>query len=786
MEIINFFENNEIEKLIKFSIERKKLIPIIGAGFTRGEYARNGTILGGDELKELMISEICLHSQDITKIDFVNEGYKFSEVADEYFKYVPKEDYKQLLRDKYTNVKLSTLKKNFLKVDWPYIYTLNIDDGIERNSEYTTILPYKTLSKNVASNFKCVYKMHGDVFEEIKYENIPNVIFSNDQYIKSLEGNNSILKLFQSDYISNNIIFIGCSLQDELDLNYAIKTIGDDISKSAKKIFITTSKPTGLRKSRLERFGINLVIVLNDYNSFYEKIYQWYTESTVSNISVFDEYKNIELSVLEKNIENNKDYIVDIVGAKSAENSLPYFHIERTVQAKILETYEKDRFTVVSGKRFSGKTFIAKQLSLAIVDKDTFLFPSTVSLSNSEIMNLSFIKDSVFIFDSSSLSLENAIYLQEIEKNLEKNDSYIIIMSNKNDSQFSSIISRLTIENFHDIDIKFDEKEIINLNNKLSEIGLIESLDYKSIMNNCYRYNKTYDKLIIKSVDDYSDDFILLLILLATDSKVYSVMMNIFGIKRSTVDDFLIEISPFVEFSSSRDIEFHQHSGFKLILNSPVWVFLILGRIYEKKGTEQIVSQVSRIVGGLKGKPEFKSIYGKIIGFDNLNQIFYSRNKGVGKLIFEIYSNLEGHLYKDPHYWLQRAKSTLYLKRKDKVMLSQAIDYAKKSHFDTENIKLKINSTTTIALLYGRLSNEQKFLDSKTLNDAIYWYYDAIQDKGVNRRYIDSIMGRDRDRNDLKTLVKHLMNKGFLNDHNISSELSTKADRLITLVVTNT
>lgn len=786
MEIKNFFEDDEVEKLIKVSIARKKLIPIIGAGFTRGEYARNGLILGGEELKELMISEICSYSQDITKSDFENEGYKFSEVADEYFKYVPKEHYKKLLRDKYTNVKLSQVKKNFLEVDWPYIYTLNIDDGIERNSKYTTILPYKKLSKNITSDFKCVYKMHGDVLEEIKYEEIPNVIFSNDQYIKSLEGNNSILKLFQSDYTSNNIIFIGCSLQDELDLNYAIKTIGDETSKNAKKIFITTSKPTGLRKSRLERFGIDLVLILNDYDSFYEKIYEWYKESNVSNVSVFDEYKNLDLTVLQKQMEDNKDYIVDIVGAKSAENSLPYFHINRTIQSKILKTYEKDRFTVVSGKRFSGKTFLAKQLSLSIIDKDTYLFPSTVSLSNSEITDLSFIKDSVFIFDSSSLRLENAIFLQEIEKNLETNDSFVIIISNKNDSQFSSIVSRLTTQNFHPIKSRFNEKEILNLNNKLSEIGLIESLEYKSIMDNCYRYNETYDKLIIKDVNDYSDDYILLLILLATDSKVYSVMMNIFGIKRAVVNQFLDELSPFVEFGASRDIEFHQHSGYKLILNSPAWIFLILGKVYENNGANKIVSQVSRIVGGLKGKAEFKSIYGKIIGFDNLNQIFYSRHKGVGNLIFEIYSNIEEHLFKDPHYWLQRAKSTLYLKRKDKVMLSQAIDFAKKSHYDTENIKLKINSTTTIALLYGRLSNEQQFLDEKTLSDAIYWYYDAIQDKGVNRRYIDSIMGRDRDRNDLKSLVKHLMSNGFVNNYSMNTQLSTKADKLITLVVTNT
>jgi len=179
-------------------------------------------------------------------------------------------------------------------------------------------------------------------------------------------------------------------------------------------------------------------------------------------------------------------------------------------------------------------------------------------------------------------------------------------------------------------------------------------------------------------------------------------------------------------------------------------------------------------------KSEFRSIYGKIIGFDNLNQIFYNKNRGAANLIFEIYSALEVFLFKDQHYWLQRAKSTLYLKRKDKKMLQVAIDYAKKSYYDTDNIKLKINSTTTLALLYGRLANEQKYADLDILKDAIHWYHDSLQDRGVNKRYIDGMMNRDRNRNDLIELSKFLMKNGT---KSFGSDILRKIDYLLTRVI---
>ena len=49
-----------------------------------------------------------------------------------YHKVVPNEAQEQYLRNNFTRVAIEDKKKDLLSLPWPYIYTLNIDDGIEK------------------------------------------------------------------------------------------------------------------------------------------------------------------------------------------------------------------------------------------------------------------------------------------------------------------------------------------------------------------------------------------------------------------------------------------------------------------------------------------------------------------------------------------------------------------------------------------------------------------------------------------------------------------------------
>lgn len=756
MEIIQFNKQAELWEFFTTAFSRRNLIPIIGSGFTRGEKSRIGQVPNGREFQDIMIKQICKYFSEISEEDFKKEGYKFSEVANEFFKRVPKEAYKRLLRNHFTDVDLEKIKKKFLKINWPYIYTLNIDDAIENNSKFKPVRPYKKLSDFV-NDLNCVFKMHGDVIEELTYDELPNIIFSQEQYIKSLERNAYILNFFQSDYSSKNTIFIGCSLDDELDLKYAISTSEDIRNVNVSKIYVTSDEPKGLRKSRLEDFGITKILLVDDYQGFYRFLFEIYDKLRFFEEKPFDQFKNPTIEICEKNLNKNKEYLLDVMGAKSSEYTLPCFVEEREISNRIIKEILNEVVTVISGKRFSGKTFLAKILVKLLQDKDVYFFPSSVSFNTSEINDLIKLERSYLIFDTNSIDINNVSGLGNLISEFRKVKTNIIIIVNKSDNLVNSAASMLTNNNYFNLKNKLTIKEVNIVNKKLSEIGLIKLDKKMTLLDNCFRAFEAYKERIPFDAEKLTDKEFILSVILSSDGKVYSILFNLFGINKSEADVYVDKLSPFIEYQNISTIELHQHSGYKISSNSSSWLFKILNEYKNKLGHNKVAKNICEIVNELIKNKVFGHLYKKIITFDNLNQIFSVKGKGEAGLILNLYEKLEPILYNDNHFWLQRAKSILNLKRENIQSLKLARDYAKKAYYDSFD-KLQINAITTLALIFGRIAAIQSFDNKNDLENAINWYYMALQETQYNKRYIRDILKKTKRRNnDIKNLCNFLL-----------------------------
>lgn len=780
MKIIEFKKNADIEEIFQVALSRRNLVPIIGSGFTKGERARNKKVPDGKEFEIIMIEEICKNCSEFTEDDFKKENYKFSEVANEFFKRVPKDSYKKILRDNFTNVDLDKSKQQLLNINWPYIYTLNIDDAIERNSKFKPIRPYKKLS-NFVNELNCVFKMHGDVFEELSYhDDLPNIIFSQEQYIKSLERNEYILNFFQSDYSSKNIIFIGCSLEDELDLKYAISTTQPYNNSSSSKIYVTTSEPKGLRKSRLEDFGITMILIINDYLEFYNYLFKIYDNLKFSEDNLFFIYKNPLIKVCDLELKPNRDFLLDIVGEKSSEFTIPFFAVDREISRTIVKEVSKETVTVISGKRFSGKTILSKTLIKILTDKDVYFFPSNISFNNSEIKEMLKLERSYLIFDSNSIDVNNLIELEYLISEFRKINTNLIIFCNRSDNLINSAAALLTNNNYFNLESKLTNLETDIINNKLSEIGLIKLDQRMTLIDNCLRAFNIYEINIPFDVKSMTDKEFFLTVILASDSKVYSVIFNLLDINNNEIKHFLSKFSQFIERRETDNLELHQHSGHKIISNSSGWLFRILNEYKNIVGHNRVVKNICEIVERFAKNKAFNPLYKKIINFDNLNQIFYGQDKGEAGLILNLYENLEKVLFSDDHFWLQRAKSILNLKRNDIQSLRLAIDYAKKAYYDTNNEKLKINSTTTIALIYGRIVVVSKFNNKADLEDAINWYHLALQENQFNKRYIEDILQKTKKRNsDINDICQYIVKNKDIFSKNERSKSEYLIDRVI-------
>lgn len=138
MEVIN--SKDILDELIK-KFANNQMIPIIGSGFTLNCNANHGLVPSGSAYKKNMLDTFCKNQGISEEERTILERKSFSEIAEYYIKYVDDEIKQRYFLNNFSEVKIDNKEKlNFLKIIWPYIYTLNIDDGIEKNSGFSHVI----------------------------------------------------------------------------------------------------------------------------------------------------------------------------------------------------------------------------------------------------------------------------------------------------------------------------------------------------------------------------------------------------------------------------------------------------------------------------------------------------------------------------------------------------------------------------------------------------------------------------------------------------------------------
>jgi len=271
---IRSFEDLETKTFLEGIVRVEHSVPFLGAGFTGGERARGGLVPFGGEWLDIMRKQITAaeavekpSAEELAKMSF-------QDVSDVYFSYdiVPIPLIKETLDSSFSDVHIShSAKLEFLKIEWPYVYTLNVDDAIEKAINGIRILPYKKFAKT--SNRRFVYKLHGDIEDLLAAPDRPgfNVVFGKKQYIDGLERNESMLADLSVDFAEKNLLFIGCSLSEELDILFALaRAEKSNVRGKGAKIFVTSKVPQGFEaRKKLDDYGITDVIVTADYGALY-------------------------------------------------------------------------------------------------------------------------------------------------------------------------------------------------------------------------------------------------------------------------------------------------------------------------------------------------------------------------------------------------------------------------------------------------------------------------------------------------------------------------------------
>ncbi|RJQ26647.1 hypothetical protein C4577_03140 [Candidatus Parcubacteria bacterium] len=824
MQIINYnniTEQNNLLKEIKTLIKPKRLIPIIGAGFTSGAETRHGTVPNGNDLKNFLIGQLAkILGMSTEEVEDLKQG-NLSAVADIYWNALEKSKEKtlsyenkllQYMENNFSGVKtLEQYQRDFLNCNWRYIYTLNFDDAIESTIDgMEIIIPYFRQNKRRLENKYCLYKIHGDIH----------------QFLKT----------------NNSIIFIGCGLDEELDLLFAAELkladksrIINDAHKAIYYVYYDVKLAPEkdipmLKQIKLENYGVTNVIRVKskeELKSFCNAVYECYGEAQkIMENDELDQYNGIRFQQLDKSNYDSIRYLfyADAVRIepKTKTITLPSFFIKRNITRELIRDFDKNGYTVqiLYGNRFSGKTYCLFDIMQELFSYNTYYFPSDVALDDRVLNRLLETPNTLLLFDEGSITLaqiSNCIidYLGR----LKANNVHIILVVNKSNKDFSryyfSRQSHLAHEvKFYEVKNHFTNEdkqimEISDFNKKIAALSLIDYQEKNSILDYIIRVEKGLLKRVdyklnlpsINILSSQRTDELKAMIILASQGTISSQNAIDFG-----VDETMYNICKIAGSAVQRDYLYNieiaetSHSGFKFVANSQYWIYRCLSKFADEESNHAYIAQAYySIISDLinlytlasgKMNTAFYREARPYYFLDNIQYIFSKEfSGGTIKLPNKIYEKLHPLLSDNYQFLHQEAKCKLrYSRRIDYIPekkeqlgiafrnIDRAYDLAERRF--SPNIEYTLgHMLVTQALILTNYVLLNGYTESEKVIDTVIIYYKVF----VESRYNNFLSELERDEmTDVKTFCKYL--ESDFDKHKYPRDIGEKASEILSKV----
>ena len=788
---------SEVKLQIQQQLKRKLIVPVLGSGFTRGCPSQGGKVPSGDDYKNYMIDCIMKkHGYDESKRTNY-EKKQFQDISTLYHKIIPNGEQRKYLRKNFTRVELSEDKKKFLTINWPYVYTLNTDDAIEKNSRYSNVVSSnRKVWDDVFESEKCTIKLHGDINDILTYEDSKCEIFDLPQYIHSLYDNRILLDKLKHDYEFLNLIYIGCSLSNEIDL----LSVASKAAINGNRYYCTDIQPDEDNLLMLSTYGITHCVIFDSYDAIYTELVASAEEAAKIKKSDLDDYKTFKFNELPNGFDTNKAYLFHgkTLINKERQAILPAFFISREITDELAKNIKSRGTQILVGSGCSGKTYVTIDLARRIVDREVFVFQSRDQISDDAFSLLLDRESCLIIADSKALSAEQVegIIKSDLER-VKKQNSFVIV-ENKSNRDLYSLLSLLRMKTVikkkelipYELKNRLTEKENTELNEKLVQSSFTIFSRNKSISDNIIDIStrliqESQFARVVPRMENVKE--VACLIVLATMEKIYSKDVVILNLE----EEFVLQKKnafPLIEDEGTWDFEISEdnNSPMKYVVNAQFWLFNQLDNFAkENSGREKVIRAYQYIIQKIiehYGKPDLKfgernARYKEYILFDNINQIFSSQGN---TLIREIYEALNDLLSTDPNYLHQRAKCYIrssYMTKdinEKKQWLIKAQRDASSSHTIFEerysasgNEKVQISSAHalyTVALTLCHLAKLADYKDLKLNEKAIENLYLALDSPYNSMEFIKQDRNYNYDNVIEKTLTTLTVNSSLIPD----------------------
>lgn len=764
--VVRNFDEDATKAFLEGAIQPESSVPFFGAGFSAGERARGKLVPFGSEWLKTMRKQISASSSPGKPTDTELEAMNFQDVSDIYFsdEFVSLELLKKTLDDNFSTVQIQNAsKKRLLNIEWPYVYTLNIDDGIERAINGIKILPYKDFSR--VKNRRFVYKLHGDIDDLIAAPSHSDMaaIFGRKQYISGLDKNQAMLADLANDFAEKNLLFIGCSLSDEIDILLALDRA--ERSKAGGKgarIFVCSSAPTGfLDKKKMRDYGITDVIVVSDYSSFYSFLAEAVAQK--SEDTLLSDYEYRENQGIPWSRESQIRYLI-----QAGWRGDPYnLSIARILEDRVKMAIEEQPLIAIWGRRVSGKTSTLYRLLNESKTRHRYLITSSTSVSDSLLNSVIRARNSLIAIDTNSLSTDQVGLLSERIHHIYENNTRIIIALDR--GGLNSLGKSFDYDkNVFELKPKFGKAEADLVDSKLSPLGYMKWAKGSTILDNMFSIASSpitsaltkdgpnlaskLDTLCAKwKVSESSKLTFMVLYYLTVRHHMPSKSIRALAKvqKQNYMGDVLLENTPtewqpLIELEASDfSSRISENSETQLVSNSFAWLRQIVRTISEKLGADQSASLIAGLYSAIK---DIDTNAFELVLYDNLNSV-YEPNHGIHDwrrvVIRQVYEHLGSSLADSPNYWLQRAKAIYYISN-DPDELRVAAAFCEKGIIERASEKTWSNAQLTRANIYGKLCSVTMYEKDEDIITAVRAYSDVISKSYLNPVYIEELLRKSK------------------------------------------
>ncbi|MDT4813146.1 SIR2-like domain protein [compost metagenome] len=727
------------------------LVPVFGAGFTVGEIAASGCkVPKGEQFKALMLEQLEQFGLTSSELETL-KGEKFSEVCDIYFdpEIVPTDAVKKTLQNQFLDVSLSTEKQSLLNdIDWKYIYTLNIDNAIERHSKFRPVYPYDSGLSHKSRDFNPVYKLHGDVYYEVTHST-DRLVFRKASYLESIETNSRMLSLLEEDLLNKNIIYIGCSLSDEDDIAFLVAAKNIPGRKITRRIIFCSKEPGRIELLKYKRHGINTIILTDkgQYSQPYRLIQSAYLKSAESDKEL--ERFIFKLKHLSADPEENKTFLikgVTEVGREHGNNLpiLPNYYANREKEREILDAILKAGIVIVSGPRVSGKTLATRSIAGNIKDRKVLFIESGTTLEPHYLNKIMGLQNTLIVFDAKTIDTELGRIIRGKSNTLKDNNTTALCIIDSGDGILIDTLSTSKLSPPHviEIDRKFSTKELKDVNAKFKKVRCPTFKPGRKLLDNLFMaYRILGQDSVIKKIPK-EKDLLALLYVISVKRKIDGDWVRFISSSHERLDELIAKCIPYLEYEKVWRSELASHAGYKVICNSDAWLLSVTFELYKSRGVTWCIDCLFELVRNIPQEESRLSI--ELTLFDNLNFAFAGDTGGAAELILGFYEKLEEIRGSEAEFFVQKAKAYYNMYRQKDVVeklnerlneLIIAETWAQSEHDEAAQRNIRHIS----ALISLRRTHENSHTNIEHAIDAIHRTWKALSEEHSNSEYVNKL-----------------------------------------------